>query len=713
MAAAAKAPEFLEYSGKDLGGIRSLVLAYRTRKEPVYLDTETTGLNPRSSRLSMVQLRQGRRVPVVIDVRHCDLARLGAELDPLFDGQLLVVGMNLKFDYQFLRQHLGVQMHRVYDVMLAEQVLYGLGKSDGRKEGVEFHLKSIAERRGIEMSKGEREWFIDLDQRPDEWNAPFPEAQVRYGAKDITVLTDIFEQQTAELGEKELIETALLEMRALPMIAEMELAGVHIDVEGWRAFIAEKEAEARAIEEEALGVYGAAIVQARAEKFDLEAGGYLQWEEAKAAQEQRLQEVWGHNLLSEEGIKWGTFKIERMKAWRAENPNPGRPKIDASPPNLGSSQQLLEAFRVMGIRMPSGEPVTSTASEVLVSLEDTYPEIELLLRFRKAQKFVDSFGETLLAKIDPTTLRIHPEYQQIGASTGRMSCTNPNWQQVPSKGDGKRLRELVKAEPGNVMLTADFSNIELRILAHLTRDETMLRFFREGLDLHSETAKFMYGLSADVSEKVLKDKANGPVPGWSYRDVAKTINFGLVYGMSPSKLARTLRVPKEKAQQLFSAYFRMYPGVEKWLATAREYGLREMKVQTLVGRKRFFSLPAEPTKPMRGAAGTSYQEYRKAMQEYTALRSRVERQSMNTPIQGTSADITKLALALLFERGFLDIGKVIAVVHDEVVAEVPEQHTARAKAELEQAMWDAALKWLTRVDMPRPIAEVSDHWHKD
>lgn len=271
-----------------------------------------------------------------------------------------------------------------------------------------------------------------------------------------------------------------------------------------------------------------------------------------------------------------------------------------------------------------------------------------------------------------------------------------NWQQVPSRGDGKRLRELVIAEPGHKLLTADFSNIELRILADMSGDETMLRLFSEGVDLHSYTARMMFSLDESV------DVAHAYLPGTDkpYRFVAKTINFGLVYGMSAAKLSRTVGVEKAVAEGLMAAYFRLYPRVRAWMEEQKTFGVTKLFSVTKSGRKRFYVIPTDPRDP-----------------DFRCIRARVQRQSMNSPIQGTSADITKLALTRLYRSGILQNGrgyaKIVAVVHDEIVLEVRDTYVQAASLVLMDAMGSAAKEYLKRVTLPPVEVVVADHWSKE
>ncbi len=269
-----------------------------------------------------------------------------------------------------------------------------------------------------------------------------------------------------------------------------------------------------------------------------------------------------------------------------------------------------------------------------------------------------------------------------------MSCSNPPWQQIPSKTvDGRRLRACVIATPGNVLLTSDYPNIELRILADLSCDKAMLKFFADGVDLHAATARMMFGLPDSFAPK----EDRHPTVGVLYRDIAKTINFGLVYGMSSAKLGRTLKICKEQAQELMDKYFTLYPGVVQWLKRQRHLGPYQGFSTTVSGRKRFYELPDRYSP------------------DFTKIRSSIERQACNSPIQGSSADITKLALALSYER-LPEKARIVAVVHDEIVVEAPEAMKDECAAILAQAMKDSCLKYLKRVHIPDFEVLISDHW---
>jgi DNA polymerase-1 len=695
----------------DLPTFRDMVVGYCSRPHHVAFDTETTGLSFLDHRLISLQFMQFGYIPVIVDVRKWtsdNFREAGEHLQRLFDN-CVIVGMNLSFDFKFVAWHCGAWLYRLYDVMLADQVVHGLGQTGGREKGIEFNLKAIAARYRLDVSKEERSVFIDMD-KTQAWHQPLPESTLQYMAQDVQVLQPIYEKQVSRLREKRLTWVSRIENQALPALAYIEYCGIHISEQDWRDFITEKAEEARRHEERAIEIIAEAVSIARARRFKKLMKAYNEWKAAKEAKEAQVKAAFEASTKQD---GWGQYKKRAMSSWRACHPNPGLPKLETHEPpeswdgelaelaearqlcfapiNLNSPRQMLEAFEVLKI------PVTSTSKDALADLpEGEYEVVDELVAWRKANVFPTKFG-TLLTAIHPKTGRIHPTYIAIGADTGRSSCTNPPWQQIPAKGDGARLRSFVRAEPGNVLLTADFSNIELRILADYSGDKNMLEAFASGRDLHSYTARMMFGLPEEWSDKEVK--AMKSPQGYKYRDVAKTINFGLVYGMSANKLARTLKISKENAQELMEKYFSLYPGVVKWLESQRKDSVFRLESRTMCGRVRYYELPRETNS-----------------KEYKAQLAAVERKACNSPIQGTSADITKIALAKIYQKlfkfGLLAKIKIVAVVHDEIVLEAPEDLTKIAQEILASSMDEACSDVLKSVAVPPTVVSIGVAWEK-
>lgn len=690
-----------------------VVKAYLSRpNDAVYFDTETSGKRYREDKLASIQLQQGDRQPVIFDVR--DRPEVVQALAPIFE-KLLLVGHNLKFDLNWMRQY-GIQAKRVFDTQIAEQVIYGRGLGgEDKHNDLPMNLKAVAKRRGIEMSKEEREWFYKpapLHERP-EWSAPFPDEQVEYMAKDITVLRPIAQAQMADIKERGLMEVFKIEMRCLPALVEMEYTGIHIDVENWRAFIRDKEEEAGRLEGEALSVIGSAILDKRIRDYD---AALAEWEAGQLQRdgaEEQLRDLFdragGKEAL---GVGWGEYKKQGMSEYKKAHPWSPRPKLETDAPNLGSPSQLIAGLEALGIPIPmkpndKGVKVKTTDRKSLEPLATQYPVIKTLLAWRAAQKLARDFGENILAFRDEND-RIHPEFRQIGADTGRMSCTKPNFQQIPGRGpDGKRLRKCVTAAPGYKLVVADFSNIEARIVANLTNDQAMKDAFARGVDLHSDTARRVFGLEGVWDKKrAVSTKWKGEV---TYREVGKMLNFLILYGGSAYKMAFETGIPVKEAERIIATYFREYQQVEQWAAQRRREVRTALASRTLAGRKRYFTDPGP--EPDSSAYRGRYKEYEDALAAWKKQWGKIERESLNSPIQGLSADISKLAVALYHERPHA--GKLIVVVHDELVVEVAEDQAIEEADVLADAMKDACDAYLKVSPVPRPEPTISDTWEHD
>jgi DNA polymerase-1 len=347
--------------------------------------------------------------------------------------------------------------------------------------------------------------------------------------------------------------------------------------------------------------------------------------------------------------------------------------------NLGSPKQLGSIlYDKLGMPVLSktakGQP--STAEAVLDELaEQGYPLPEVLMQYRSLSKLKSTYTDKLPGQINPRTGRIHTSYQQAVAATGRLSSSDPNLQNIPIRtAEGRRIRQAFIASPGYKLLAADYSQIELRIMAHLAKDEGLLHAFRNDLDVHRATAAEVFGVAL---EDVTTDQ----------RRKAKAINFGLIYGMSAFGLAKQIGVDRKQSQDYIDRYFARYPGVLAYMERTRAQAAEQGFVETLFGRRLY--LPDINAKN-------------------PALRKGAERTAINAPMQGTAADIIKRAMVnvdnWLSESG-LD-ARVILQVHDELVLEVREDLVQQVKDEIRQHMSKAA-----ELDVPLLVeAGIGANW---
>jgi DNA polymerase-1 len=261
--------------------------------------------------------------------------------------------------------------------------------------------------------------------------------------------------------------------------------------------------------------------------------------------------------------------------------------------------------------------------------------------------------------VDANTGRVHTSYSQIGAVTGRLSSNNPNLQNIPIRTEtGRKVRNGFIAAKGNVLLSVDYSQIELRIVAHMAQDEAMLEAFRADEDIHATTAGAIYGINPkDVTKEM--------------RRHAKAINFGLIYGMSAFGLTRSTELTLAEAETFVKTYFQKFPGVKKYLDGIRRQAAEQGYVETLLGRKRYF--PALQSK------------------QNVQIKNREEREAINAPIQGTAADIMKIAMLKIpsaLEMAGLT-GKMLLQVHDELVLECPKEELEKTAQVVQNTMANA------------------------
>lgn len=330
--------------------------------------------------------------------------------------------------------------------------------------------------------------------------------------------------------------------------------------------------------------------------------------------------------------------------------------------NLGSPKQIQAIFYdKLGLpvlqKTPKGAP--STAEPVLQELAQDYPLPKLILEHRSMSKLKSTYTDKLPLQINSKTGRVHTSYHQAVAATGRLSSSDPNLQNIPIRSEeGRRIRQAFVAPEGYKLLAADYSQIELRIMAHLSDDEGLLTAFREGKDVHSATAAEIFDIPLDEVES-------------NQRRSAKAINFGLIYGMSAFGLAKQLGIARGAAQEYVDLYFERYPGVKDFMDRMRAEAHDRGFVETLFGRRLHL-----PDINNRNAQRRQY----------------AERAAINAPMQGTAADIIKRAMICCYQwlqETPLDV-KMIMQVHDELVFEVKEEHLEKARQEIEKCMTQAA-----------------------
>jgi DNA polymerase-1 len=347
-------------------------------------------------------------------------------------------------------------------------------------------------------------------------------------------------------------------------------------------------------------------------------------------------------------------------------------EVAGQPFNLNSPKQIGEIFfdklkLPVVKKTPSGTP--STDEEVLQKLAEDYPLPKILLDYRGLSKLKSTYTDKLPKMVNPQTGRVHTNYAQAVAVTGRLASNDPNLQNIPVRtAEGRRIREAFIAPPGSVIVSADYSQIELRIMAHISGDANLLRAFAEGEDIHRATAAEIFGVApVEVSSE--------------QRRYAKVINFGLIYGMSAFGLAGNLGIERSAAQMYIDKYFQRYPSVAQYMADTRAQAKERGYVETVFGRRLWLAEINSPNGPRRQAA---------------------ERAAINAPMQGTAADLIKLSMIAVqdwLESERLS-SKMVMQVHDELVLEVPESELPHVRDKLPELM-----RAVAKLDVPL-IAEV-------
>jgi DNA polymerase I len=337
--------------------------------------------------------------------------------------------------------------------------------------------------------------------------------------------------------------------------------------------------------------------------------------------------------------------------------------------NLDSQQQVSEALTRLGIPLPD-----STRNWKLQPLAAQYPVVAKLLEYRTMQKALTSYGQNMLEFINPKTGRLHADFRQIGAPTGRFACTNPNIQQVPHAIEYRRC--FMGHPEVRRLVIADYSQIELRILAEFSGDQAFIDAFNSGADLHRVTAAQVFNVAQD---QVTRDQ----------RDFAKRLNFGVVYGIGAQRFSMMTGLGVTEAEDVLRRYFATYRGLDRYLRESANRAVSEKQARTASGRLVRFNFDAADRQQV----------------------SMTQRNGKNAPIQGTSADILKRALRLLNDELRSTSAKIVNIIHDEIVVEVDEGEAEVVAQKVERAMCAAAEEYLQTVPV-KVESQIASEWAK-
>ncbi len=513
------------------------------------------------------------------------------------------VAHNAKYDYLIL-DRFGVRVHPItFDTMIAEWLTDPATKHKGLKDLARHRLG--VEMTDIEQLIGKGKGQKNFSEVPIEEAAP-------YGAADADMTLRLIEPLRQELEEKGQTKLMELEMKLMPVLSDMEKAGVALDTDFFRQMGQD--------------------LQARLQQLELQ-----------------IHEIAG------------------------------------TPFNINSSQQLSDIlFERLGLPREGLRKVSSghysTAVDVLESLKaaDTSGIITAILEHRELNKLKSTYVDALPALINPRTGRVHTSFNQTGAITGRIASNTPNLQNIPIRSEvGQQIRRGFVTEPGWLFLAADYSQVELRILAHVSQDDALLEAFHNDQDIHRATAALVYGIPMEEVS-------------YNQRRFAKIVNFGLIYGMGPYRLARDSGLTLSEAEKYIAEYFARFPGIRRYLDETDQFARTQGYVESLFGRRRYF--------PIYKAPATA--QNRQAQQ-------RAYREAINHPIQSTAADIIKVAMIRLHKVLSEQYrARLLLQVHDELLLEVPEEEMDAVRPLVVDIMCDAF-----KLDVPLKVeAETGSNW---
>ncbi len=572
----------------------------RARKRGVLaIDTETDSLDAVSARLVGISLAVAPNEACYIPLAHIDpeasgdmfespapeqieLSQALALLKPLLaDPSILKIGQNIKYDLTILAAH-NIAISPIDDTMLLSFVL----NAGRHNHGMDTLSKHYLDHQTISYKDvcGSGKSEISFDR------VPLDKATAYAGEDaDITLrLWHEFKPKLARAGLTTVYET--LERPLVPVIAEMEQAGIKVDRDMLRALSQDFAARMAEYETEAY--------QAAGRSFNMGSPKQL-----------------GEILFDEMGIEGG--KKTKTGAWQ-------------------TGADVLETLAAEGHDLP-----------------------QIILNWRTLSKLRSTYTEALQSAINPKTGRIHTSFAMAAAQTGRLSSSDPNLQNIPIRTEeGRKIRQAFIAEPGHKLISADYSQVELRLLAHIAGIEALQQAFRDGLDIHAMTASEIFGEPIEGMDPMLRRQA-------------KAINFGIIYGISAFGLARQLSIPQGEARDYIKSYFEKFPGIRAYMDATKAFALENGYVETAFGRRLYIDL--------KNAKGPS--------------RGFAERQAINAPIQGSAADLIKRAMIkippALHAAGLS--ARMLLQVHDELVFEAPDGEVDKTLEIVRETMQTAAL----------------------
>ena len=607
----------------------------------ISLDIESTGLDAWDDELLLIQAKVNNNIYIF------DTKKIGSKLTKyvvslIKDSKKECIGHNIKFDIKFLERKTGELITNVYDTMIVEQILFaGLSrKMPSLDELVEKYCNRV-------LDKTVRKTFINAEEITQE--------QLIYAASDVTYLEEIKAKQLKDAEEKKLRKVVDLENMLLPVVASMEINGVKLNQEHWlkleKLYIKKaKESEKNFIH------YIISNVDFSNFKNTLECADFFA--------------VFHKKTIKETEFLTNLTEPKFMEEWFIKNFN------------IGSSYQVKAVLQKI-----TGLDIKSTGEKVVAPYAHKHEIVRLLLDFREASKKVSTYGAVFLKHVNKYTGRVHADFNQMGTATGRFSSDTPNMQNIPADSDEtpdeESYRAAFIAEEGNVVITSDYSQAELRLLAVVSGEQELINGFIRGDDAHKVAATKLYHIPI---EEVTKDQ----------RRRGKTLNFAVVYGTSKYGLLYNFGIPLKEGEELLNNYFAGFPTLDNFISLGGKRIEQLLYSVTPFGRKRFFEKKV------------IYKDSRERERYLAGIR----REGINHIIQGGSADMVKLAMIKIFYGNpWGDKLRILIQVHDEIVCEVADDIKVEARKFILKCMEGAGEIFLKEV--PAVVdSKISYRWSK-
>jgi DNA polymerase-1 len=595
-------------------------------------DIESTGLDCFSDEILLFQLNIADKI-YVIDVRAIGYEMLTRLVSCINSNGRTVILHNAKFDMKFLYNKTGIMLENVYDTMICESVLNaGIGK-------VLYSLSELAEKyTDTFMEKDSRKDFIDFPR-----DKSFTESMLIYAALDVKVLPEIYEKQMDLVLKAYEVDVINLEMKLIPVVAEMEYVGIRLDKDRWLEI--EKQAKEKL---ESLTVELRDMILRKILGKVFKNGLELAKACAIPVKTKKLIK-----LLEE------LTDIGAMSSWLKEHMN------------IGSPLQMKTILHLLGVNVKDTNEKT---------LEDYKGNeiIDKLLEIREVSKQVSTYGVKFLEVINPVTGKVHTDYFQTGAATGRFSSSRPNMQNIPRDGG---YRECFVPEQDHLFISIDYSQQEYRLAGAISKDPVIIQAYKDGSDMHTSTAKIVEGKDVVTKEERLR---------------GKTVNFAILYGSTEYGLKRNLRISIEQSEQIINAFWKGYRSLSLFMELAGKKIMELGFSSTPLGRRRY-NLPKPLYLDSRG---------------FVKWMERVLREGRNHIIQGGGADILKLAMVRIRRENPYGNGlRILLQVHDELLVEVKKDIANDAMYFVKRVMEEEEQAFLGEI--PAKTEElIKERWSK-